>query len=128
MSVLGAIAGLSGFGLAGTAFGFGINAARGEAEALAAATGRSVSDAMAALAAAKGGEGGSRAGGGFQGGGAGGAQVPAEMTNASPAAATPAAAGRPTISPNTRANAAARAGGGISPDFLSVLEQMRGAA
>jgi len=113
---------------AGLAVGTAVGTANAQATALAENLGISQAEAMAALGAMAEAVAASDAATGLSSGQSGGAEQ-GEMTATAdiPFAAMP-TAGRPTISPATRANAAARAGGGISEDFLAALESLRGAA
>lgn len=127
LGVLGSMLGLTGLGAFGSGVGLGVNAANSQAQALANATGRSVSDAMAALASMAQGVSASDAASGVSSAQGGGAAGPATMTPESlQAGAARVAAPTSPVSAGTRSNAAARVGGGISPSFLEVLEGLRG--
>ena len=113
---------IGGIGLVGQ---LGIGTARSQANTLATTTGMSPNDAMAALAEVSQASAAANAASGLssaQGGGGQGLFFANEMTQPGPViGATPGPATKP-ISPATRANAAARVGGGISPSFLDLLE------
>lgn len=110
-----------------------IGMARSQASDLAAALNISQNDAMAALAGMSQNVAATDAATGIsgtQGGGGQGVFFANEMTAPGPVIGTGpvGSTGAAPISPATRANAAARVGGGISPQFLAALESIQKAA
>jgi hypothetical protein len=113
--------GVPGLGAVGSA---AAGTAQSQAQSLAAQLGISPEEAMAALTSMA-----QESAASLSSSGLGSAQGAPEavpgMTSTEPAVAPTSAAAPVTISPATRANAAARFGGGISPAFLEALESLR---
>ena len=125
LSAIAAALGLTGAGLGFGAIGLGTNAALGEINAAQARSGLAFNTVSDAIASARGASGvGGPQGGGGQGSPGDPGTPSMTTTTATPPASSGASASGSSVSPTTRANAAARVGGGIAPDFLRVLQSL----